>query len=79
MLHPFRRIPAGGVDNTSITGYFCSCKCGLRTIGCCVHIMSAIMYLSHLRYCGEIISPSKKLNQLFDSAEIILNDDSEEE
>lgn len=34
----------------AILGYCCSCKNGLRTVGCCAHVMSFIWFASHERY-----------------------------
>lgn len=33
----------------SIKGWVCSCKVGLRTVGCCSHIAGVIYYLSYLK------------------------------
>ena len=37
----------------SITGWFCSCKIGSRTVGYCSHIMAVIYYLSIGRYLPQ--------------------------
>ena len=39
-------------QNTSeqIVAWFCQCKAGQRTVGCCAHIASVIWYLGHARH-----------------------------
>lgn len=44
-------ISKNGPD--SIITYYCNCKHGLRTIGCCSHVMSTIFYLSYARHTGD--------------------------
>ena len=69
-----------GTDNESILGYYCDCKCGSRTVGCCVHVASTILYLSNLRYDSKEYLPAKKLNSLlFNIAEVSINDVSDED
>lgn len=36
--------------NESIIGYYCGCRHGLRTVGCCGHIMAIIAYLGYYRH-----------------------------
>ncbi len=33
----------------TIPGWYCKCKCGARTVGCCAHICSVIWYLGYGR------------------------------
>lgn len=33
-----------------IRGYYCSCKVGERTLGCCSHVATVICYLGYDRY-----------------------------
>lgn len=44
--------------------YTCSCKNGLRSIGCCSHVMAVIWYTLHIDH-GEIRLPSRNLNLIF--------------
>lgn len=37
-----------------IIGYFCKCRHGLRTIGCCSHIATTIYFLCYARHHGGI-------------------------
>ena len=34
----------------SVTGWYCTCKAGMRTVGCCAHIAAVIWYLAIARY-----------------------------
>lgn len=49
-----------------IVTYHCECRHGLRTIGCCSHIMSTIYYLCHARRLGGVRPVAGYLNELFD-------------
>lgn len=49
-----------------ITGYYCKCPNGARTIGCCVHVATVIFYLSYARYQSKIPSPAGFLNKIFE-------------
>ena len=75
----FIRYRPFGAESDSILGYYCECKCGSRTVGCCIHITSIILYLSNLRYDSKEYAPAKKLSNLFDSAEVIIDDNSDED
>ena len=44
-----------------ISGWYCQCKTGARTIGCCAHIAAVIWFLSFERF-EEIIRQEKKRN-----------------
>lgn len=37
-------------DEIQVSGWYCLCKTGARTIGCCAHIASVIWYLSFYRF-----------------------------
>ena len=37
-------------EEDRVTGWYCLCKTGARTIGCCAHIAAVIWYLSFDRY-----------------------------
>ena len=51
---------APGVD--SIVGFSCQCKIGMRTFGCCAHIMTVLWYLGHGRHQLHIQAPADFLN-----------------
>lgn len=35
---------------TEITGWYCQCRSGARTVGCCAHIASVVWYLGYRRH-----------------------------
>ncbi|KAL0820087.1 hypothetical protein ABMA28_006032 [Loxostege sticticalis] len=37
---------------SAIIGYCCNCIVGLRTVGCCSHVMSVVWYISYARHEG---------------------------
>ena len=39
-----------GNANEQIVAWFCQCKAGQRTVGCCAHVASVIWYLGHARH-----------------------------
>ena len=39
-----------GNANAQIVAWFCQCKAGQRTVGCCAHVASVIWYLGHARH-----------------------------
>ncbi|RVE39951.1 hypothetical protein evm_015399 [Chilo suppressalis] len=46
----------------AIIGYCCNCIVGLRTIGCCSHIMSIMWYLGYARYLDNLSPPAEILD-----------------
>lgn len=40
-------------DENEVIGWYCQCKTGARTIGCCAHIAAVIWYLSYYRYAEQ--------------------------
>lgn len=36
-----------------ITGYYCDCKSGARTVGCCSHVAAVLWYLGYARHQPE--------------------------
>lgn len=50
----------------SITGFSCSCRHGLRTVGCCSHTITAIGYLGYFKnHIDELKEISSNLNTFF--------------
>jgi hypothetical protein len=47
-----------GID--AVTGYFCKCKQGSRTVGCCAHICCILWFLSHARHFEDQEEPVRK-------------------
>ena len=39
-----------GNANEQIVAWFCQCKAGQRTVGCCAHVASVIWFLGHARH-----------------------------
>jgi len=44
-----------------ITGWYCQCKQGARTLGCCAHIASVLWYLGYARHEANVRYPSNVL------------------
>lgn len=44
-----------------IAGYYCTCKSGARTLGCCAHITSILWYLGYARHQQAIKYPDRSL------------------
>lgn len=59
---------------SSIIGWICTCKVGHRTVGCCSHIATLILYLSHAKYKNDYVEHCKK----FKSYLITISKESEE-
>ena len=68
---------SSGID--SITGHYCTCKAGLRTLGCCAHVAAVILYLGHLRYNSAQFHPARKIQSLFCDGKAVIPDDSEDD
>lgn len=70
-------------SSNTITGWYCKCKTGARTVGCCAHICSAIMYLAYYRHKDkDTVRPSRFFRDFVDDAamaEFDLDEDHESE
>lgn len=53
------------VGASSIIGYYCKCKHGLRTVGCCSHVATTILYLGFARHNGGIRPVAGHVNNCF--------------
>lgn len=51
-----------------ILGYYCQCKNGQRTVGCCSHVMTVIWYFAFAKYTDDLKHPAQFLDSIFDSA-----------
>lgn len=49
-----------------VVGYYCQCKNGQRTLGCCSHIMTVIWYFGFARYTDDLKHPAQFLNNIWD-------------
>ena len=55
--------------NELVTGYYCTCRSGARTVGTCCHIASVLWFLGHARHENLIINPQDKvLHEIEDAA-----------
>jgi hypothetical protein len=45
----------------SIVAYYCKCKIGQRTVGCCAHVTSVIYYLGYCRYSSDNLPKMRNL------------------
>lgn len=66
-------------DVGSVLGYYCSCKNGLRTVGCCSHTMTIIYYLGWAQHNGGIKEPSTHLRDVFNRRQAEEEPDSDTE
>lgn len=48
-------------DVDPILGYYCTCKSGARTLGCCGHVASVLWYLGYARHQQNAQYPSDNL------------------
>jgi hypothetical protein len=48
-----------------IESWYCTCKAGMRTVGCCSHVASIIYFLSHGKYLEHIPNRNSKLTSIF--------------
>ena len=64
----------------AILGWYCQCKNGLRTLGCCADVARVIFYFSYARkYNLNAKTPAAFLNNLFPHAEPVMVESSDEE
>lgn len=49
----------------SIIAYFCECKHGKRTVGCCSHVMTFLMYFGFSRHHGGVKPVAEHLDEFF--------------
>jgi hypothetical protein len=55
----FIQYDVSGVSNSEpIKAYYCDCRSGARTIGCCAHIASVIWYLGYAKYNPNLLRPT---------------------
>lgn len=61
-----------------VVGYCCSCYNGLRTVGCCSHVMCIIWFTLHIKEPFKMDRPAAFLNNYFMEASSSDNDSNEE-
>ena len=57
------RLIEDGQLKRGIFGWFCQCKNGARTLGCCAHVASVLWFMGFARYQNGIRYPSFKVLQ----------------
>ncbi|CAF0897886.1 unnamed protein product [Brachionus calyciflorus] len=62
-------------NDTLINGWYCTCKNGKRTVGCCSHVSSVIYYFGYARYLENIPKPASFLSDIFLNVFIESTDD----
>ena len=65
-------------SNTAVTGTYCTCGAGARTIGMCAHAASIVWYLSYAHNKGLSLSGSKLEKVIFDAAGLEYDSDEDE-
>jgi hypothetical protein len=48
-----------------IESWYCTCKAGMRTVGCCSHVASIVYFLSHGKYLENIPNPGSRFSSIF--------------
>ena len=61
-----------------IEGWFCTCKNGARTAGCCSHLASVIYHMSYGRY-HHLSKPAASLPLIFSSSVVLEASDEDED
>lgn len=56
-------------SDNQIAAWFCHCKAGQRTVGCCAHVSSVLWYLGHARHQMEGQLPIKKGPNVMNAAD----------
>lgn len=59
-------IDVDGIDERAVVEYCCSCYSGLRTVGCCSHIMCIIWFTLHIKN-NNTPKPAAFLDQYFET------------
>jgi hypothetical protein len=59
IYNSFIRYSSDENDNSPIKAWYCSCRAGARTVGCCAHIASILWFLGFARHKPEIFENHK--------------------
>ena len=62
--HLYILIDNGLSGKPAIKEYCCQCKNGLRTVGCCAHVMSILWYLGFCRFNNNFDFPASFLDDV---------------
>lgn len=52
-------------EENTVLAYCCSCQSGLRTVGCCSHVMCLIWFTLHIKNRNDMHMPAEFLNNFF--------------
>lgn len=55
-------------DEEPISSYYCTCKAGARTLGCCAHIAAVLWFLGYARYQQNVAFPPTFLLEYIENA-----------
>lgn len=58
-------LDSNGTDENAVIQYCCSCYSGLRTVGCCSHIMCIIWFTLHIK-SSDVPKPAAFMDNYFD-------------
>jgi hypothetical protein len=62
-------------SSSNVTGWYCTCKIGARTVGCCAHVASVVWYLGYQRYSKmKSTQSSKFLSVVTDASDLPVTD-----
>ncbi|KAK3109143.1 hypothetical protein FSP39_023866 [Pinctada imbricata] len=50
--------------NEPIKAYYCQCKAGMRTVGCCAHVASVLWYLGYKRHSDKPILKRRRVSPM---------------
>lgn len=70
----FVLIDTLGQGENVVLAYCCSCYNGLRTVGCCSHVMSIIWFTLHIKELSKMHQPASFLDHYFAEASSSNND-----
>ena len=65
-------------NSTTITGTYCTCGAGARTIGMCAHAASVVWYLGYARHEGVVLVKNELEEVIMDCKGVEDGEDEEE-
>lgn len=66
-----------GQGYESITNYYCKCKSGCRTVGCCTHVCAVVWYLSHARHNYTNLNNHRNPSSIFENNDFEMSENEE--
>lgn len=61
-------VDSNGQDENAVLQYCCGCFSGLRTVGCCSHVMCIIWFALHVKNQSPMPKPAGFLDEFFNQA-----------